>query len=231
KAKTDAETEREFAKGEAADLRARIQNLEKAAEQRAAHEAQGEEMQRQLQALQDKGTAADRARAAAEAEADQAKNHIKQLQASIESIQRQLQAEKDALEATQVDVGSRRVALERERDEAKAAFGASLERVKQAESQERLLSERWEQTVGAFRGAIEALRRTPFVPPTLRVSLAEAERFVDSAERRPASKLARVLFLDRDMTALERLALDLEAGGVDVLIAHYPEEITFFLKT
>src|SRR5262249_1591140 len=163
-----------------ADLRSRVQSLEKAAEGRAAQQGQLEETQQQIQALQEKLAASEKARVAADAERDQAKNQINQLWASIESLQRQLQTQRDTLEATQVGVGSTQAALERERDEAKSAFAASLERVKLAESQERALSERWETTVGAFRGALEALRRTPFVPPTLRVSLADAERFVDN---------------------------------------------------
>ncbi len=41
----------------------------------------------------------------------------------------------------------------------------------------------------------------------------------------------RILFLDRDVSSVDRLAGELEAAGVDVLIAHYPEEVGFFLKT
>jgi DNA-binding response OmpR family regulator len=41
----------------------------------------------------------------------------------------------------------------------------------------------------------------------------------------------RVLLLDRDTPALERLAGELEQAGLEVLVAHYPEEVSFFLKT
>lgn len=234
KARSEAEAEREFARGEAVELRGQLAALEKKLEERGTHHAELDQVRNQLAAAQQKADAAEKARAAAEAERDGAKVQLNQLWASLESLQRQVEIDKDAGKTRDREVQdavAAKAAAEHERDEAKAAFGASLQRVKQAEAQERFLGERWEKTSGAFRSALEALKRTPFVPPTLRVSLAEAERFLENQEARVAARLGRALFLDRDMAALERLALDLEVAGVEVLIAHYPEEVTFFLKT
>jgi hypothetical protein len=67
------------------------------------------------------------------------------------------------------------------------------------------------------------------VPPMLRVSMGSAEQHL-KPHAAPATT-ARVLFLDRDTSSVEVLAGDLEAAGVETLIAHYPEEVSFFLKT
>ena len=41
----------------------------------------------------------------------------------------------------------------------------------------------------------------------------------------------RVLLLDRNITRLDAMAADLEKGGIEPLLAHYTEEVSFFLKT
>jgi DNA-binding response OmpR family regulator len=54
----------------------------------------------------------------------------------------------------------------------------------------------------------------------------------NEGRERPAGRATgRVLFLDRDTTGVEQIAGELEEAGLEVLIAHYPEEVGFFLKT
>jgi hypothetical protein len=86
------------------------------------------------------------------------------------------------------------------------------------------------ESVEVFRRALAVMRRTPFLPPPLRVAAQEAETAAGaSVERKEA--WARVVILDRDMPALEPLAGQLESAGLDVKIASHPEEIALLLKT
>lgn len=225
KARGEAEAEREFAKGEAADLRGRLEMHERRLE---AEQARAEQEQ---QGLRERAETAEKARAAAEAERDGLRTQANQLWSSIESLQRQIEGEKERFEAEKAEAGRGKADADREREEVRAALAAAEDRAKHAEELARDLAARWETTVEAFREAAAALRRTPFVPPALRVSFSEAEKFLEGAEGRPPSELGCVLFLDRDMQGLERLAPELEAAGVEVLIAHYPEEVAFYLKT
>jgi hypothetical protein len=205
-----------------------------------ALEAERAGMRREMQAFErqrdESGAALARARA-----------EIQTLYASIDSVQRDLQdqarqlaegregstASLGRLERAAEDAAEQRAAAERERDEARRLAAEAEGRAEQASASERALSERWQSTVASFRDALEALRRTPFVPPTLRVSMSGAENAL-AEDGRPAARPAlgiRVLLLDRDAPGLDALASDLENAGLDVLVAHYPEEVAFFLKT
>jgi hypothetical protein len=86
------------------------------------------------------------------------------------------------------------------------------------------------ETVEAFRRALAVMRRTPFLPPPLRVAAEEAEAAAGSTSERKEA-WARVVILDRDTPALEPLAGQLEAAGLDVKMASHPEEIALLLKT
>ncbi len=86
------------------------------------------------------------------------------------------------------------------------------------------------ETVEAFRRAVAVMRRTPFLPPPLRVAAQEAEAAAGAKDERKEA-WARVVILDRDMPALEPLAGQLESAGLDVKIASHPEEIALLLKT
>ncbi len=90
--------------------------------------------------------------------------------------------------------------------------------------------ERGEKAIGALRSTLSVLRRTPFVPPGLRVSMADGEAALEDRGETPESWL-RVALLDRDASSLEPLADELEAAGVDVRIANYPEELALLMKT
>jgi hypothetical protein len=85
-------------------------------------------------------------------------------------------------------------------------------------------------SVEVFRRAVAVLRRTPFLPPPLRVALQEAEAAVGEKAERPGRWL-RVAVLDRDTAGLDPLAAELESAGLDVKIASHPEELALLLKT
>jgi hypothetical protein len=86
------------------------------------------------------------------------------------------------------------------------------------------------EAVEAFRRALAVLRRTPFLPPPLRVAFQEAEAAVGDKDERPGRWL-RIAVLDRDTASLEPLAAELESAGLDVKIASHPEELALLLKT
>jgi hypothetical protein len=192
-------------------------------------------------ALRREQTTLERQREEASAALIRARAEIQTLYSSIDSVQRQLQdqsrqidaqgaasAEKlGVLERASAETSELRASAERERDEARRAAG-------EAEARARSLSERWQSSVASFRDAVEALRRTPFVPPTLRVSMSGAADALAAEDGPAAARPAlgiRVLLLDRDTPGLDVLAAELETAGLDVLVAHYPEEVAFFLKT
>ena len=82
----------------------------------------------------------------------------------------------------------------------------------------------------ALRRALAVMRRTPFLPPPLRVAAQEAEVAAGATDVRKEC-WARVVILDRDTPALEPLAGQLESAGLDVKIASHPEELALLLKT
>ena len=86
------------------------------------------------------------------------------------------------------------------------------------------------ETVEVLRRALAVLRRTPFLPPPLRVAVQEAEAAVGEKDERPGRWL-RIAVLDRDTAGLEPLAAELESAGLDVKIASHPEELALLLKT
>jgi len=86
------------------------------------------------------------------------------------------------------------------------------------------------ESVEALRRALAVMRRTPFLPPPLRVAAQEAEAAAGAGEKRE-ERWARVVILDREPPALEPLAGQLESAGLDVKIASHPEELALLLKT
>jgi predicted nucleic acid-binding Zn-ribbon protein len=85
-----------------------------------------------------------------------------------------------------------------------------------------------EQALGALRSTLHVLRRTPFVPPGLRVSMEEGRALVGE---KGSEGWMRVALLDRDAASLEPLASQLEDAGLVVKIANYPEELALLMKT
>ncbi len=86
------------------------------------------------------------------------------------------------------------------------------------------------QALETLRNTLSVLRRTPFVAPGLRLSLEEGEALVAGSEGASARWL-RVALLDRNASSIEPLADELEAAGLDVRVANYPEELALLMKT
>ncbi len=203
KARDLAEAERNTARSEAAALRARIETarLEADLERSQAQEAHSA------------AEATAKARAQAERERDALRGEAADLRTKLESLERELAEARAEAEAARTQPGT-----------------GAAERADKPEPDAAPNSERWERLSQSFRDALEAIRRTPFVPPTVRVSCAEAESLLDPKPAANAS-IARILLLDRDAPMLGALAGELESEGMDVLIAHHPDEVTLFLKT
>jgi hypothetical protein len=224
--------ERDEARQECRMLTASRESLEKrleeerkrfeAASARSTEERSAAEGERETRAR----AALEEERAAFQAEVGKLRSENNMLYASIESWERQLREQARRFEEESSGFEERAGELERRAAEAG-------ERAEQAEAARRTLGLRWDETVASFRAALDALRRTPFVPPTLRVSMAGAESALaeDAAPARTAHMGIRVLLLDRDTPGLDKLAGELEQAGLEVLVAHYPEEVSFFLKT
>jgi hypothetical protein len=84
-------------------------------------------------------------------------------------------------------------------------------------------------TRAAIDVAIAAVRRTAFVPPLLRVSIEEVAA-LGGKQQRPTRKIG-IALLDRDVVALEPVAGELEAVGIEVRLAHQPEELALLLRS
>ena len=182
-----------------------------------------DESRRQLAATEERASALESQKATIESDRDRAKAESNRLWQSVESLQRQLATET-----------SRLAELANSPDQSGAQADELKARVGELEEREKAASGRWDRLVEAITPTAAALRRTPFVPPTLRVAFSSVEEILAAEGNlagRPANRLARVLFLDRDTSSLDQLAGDLESGGIEVLVAHYPEEVGFFLKT
>jgi hypothetical protein len=203
----------------------------------AYKEAELEETRRHASALEQRLSSAGGGRpaegadlAALAAQLEEAKTQAEGSERQADSLRARLAQAEPALEAARrmAEEASERAAVaERERDEAKAS--ASAARASEKAHGEGL-DERTAETV---RSALVALRRTPFVPPTLRIAFSGVEDLFppDRPATSRSGPVPRLLLLDRDVTSLEPVAADLEQLGVDALLAHYPEEIAFFLKT
>jgi hypothetical protein len=131
---------------------------------------------------------------------------------------------------------------EEERDEVRREAGRLSERLRSAEAAGRAGTDEVppgrtagpepgaREGVEVFRRALAVLRRTPFLPPPLRVAVQEAEAVVGEKGER-ATSWARIAVLDRDTAGLEPLAAELESAGLGVKIASHPEELALLLKT
>lgn len=175
---------------------------------------------------------AERARRTAEEERDRARGEAEELatrvgsQAAEPSAIGQLEEHRRAAELADARVRMVEEALAAARQELTETRG----RGEEAEARTRELSRRWERSLAAFRVAAAVVRRASFVPPALRVSMEEAAALVEAQAERPAPWL-RVALLDRDAVALEPLAAELEAAGLDVRLANHSEELALLLKT
>jgi len=174
---------------------------------------------------------AELARKEAEAERDRAKAEASPLWGTIDSLQRQLDQERDRFKAQLANAASPQdlADVKRQYEQESAVAQAARRQLAGVEAELKALRERSKIKDGTLKSVVSALRRTPFVAPTLKVA---ADTLESEAELElPKGKGLKLLFLDRDPLSIEPLVQDLEQHGVDVLIAHFPEEVAFFLRT
>lgn len=183
--------------------------------------------------LEERLSAVEKSRTEAEGERDRLRGETERLSSRLEAARSDLTAATERLEA-----------LRRERDEARATAAGAPAKAEKADGKGRTEGETpgeerprsgaerasRDDIVAAFRGALAVLKRTPFVPPALRVSIEEAEKQVEPKADSKAPWL-RVVLLDRDAASLEPLAAELEEAGLDVKVANYPEELALLMKT
>jgi hypothetical protein len=241
KGREQAESEREAARKEASELKTRVEALERGLETaRSAGKTEAASVE-----------AATKGREAAESERDAARGEASELKGRVETLQRDLEAARSAGSSDAASAQSAVKAREQSESERDAARAEVVELKTRVETLQRDLEasrgeaagvkveagapsgperEKWQHSMEVFRSAFEAIRRTPFVPPTVRVWVGEAEGLLES---KPAAsvRLGRILLLDRDAPMLSGLAGELEEAGLDVLIAHHPDEVSLFMKT
>lgn len=146
------------------------------------------------------------------------REELRQQVTTLEKALGEVEEERDGFHREATRLESRLHALGVARPAADAAAGAAEPSSLSSES------------IEALRRALAVMRRTPFLPPPLRVAAEEAEAAARAGEKK-GEAWARVVILDRDTPALEPLAGQLEAAGLDVKLASHAEELALLLKT
>ena len=249
----ESERELEQARAAGSGLQQRIAELEQAGrgesvqleEARAAlkrveltlayKEAAEEENQRHIAALTERAEAAEADRRSGQSELAQEREQVQQLRVRLEQAEARARTDEQLYESRVAEIETLRQQTEQaearaaaaERDAVRSAAAAGEERASASPAGD------WDRMAEAVSGALTALRRTPFVPPTLRVAFSGLEEMVGATLPRAsrAGGRMRLLLLDRNITRLETVATEMEAQGLEPLLAHYPEEVAFFLKT
>jgi uncharacterized coiled-coil DUF342 family protein len=166
-------------------------------------------------------------------ERDRARSETDRLAAQIEPLQSERTADKGRFEELRRACDAAETKA-RTAEEALAGVQAQLSNARalreKAETRSRELAESWERTLDALRVGLAAVRRAAFVPPGLRLSMEDAAAHMGPAAERPAPWL-HIALLDRDPVSLDALTEELEAAGLDVRIANYPEELGLLLRT
>jgi len=172
----------------------------------------------------------------AQAEAGEMRARVGSLEVTLQEIEDErdgargqveiLEGEKREAEATARTAEEALASVRRQLEESREGGGPTIA----AAPSEDVPPKRAERAIRALRGTMDVLRRTPFVPPGLRVSIQEGEAVLDLADEKP-DRWLRVVLLDRDAGSLVGLADELEEAGVDVRIANYPEELALLMKT
>jgi hypothetical protein len=166
--------------------------------------------------------------------------------AALEKALKETETERDRARAQVAQLEEQHQEAESAVKEARAEQAAAKQelektrkRLEQAEKQketaargkpDRGASPDGEKGLETLRATVAVLRRTPVVPPGLRVSMEEGGALVEAKDEGP-ERWFRVAFLDRDAPSLEPLAAELEEAGLEVKIASYPEELALLMKT
>lgn len=242
------EVERVAADGEELNGRLAVleENLQRAESDRDEARAESERLGRDHRVASDASRDLDEALATSQRDLESAQQERQRATAeagemrarvgSLEATLQQIEAERDGARGHAESLEEHKRVAEataRTAEEALASVRQQLEELRvagAAASDAAPSGERAEKALVALRSTMSVLRRTPFVPPGLRVSMEEGRAVLDSAGEPPESWL-RVALLDRDAASLEPLADELEEAGVDVRLANYPEELALLMKT
>jgi hypothetical protein len=210
---------------ELGDAKATLKKLELAL---AYKDAELEESRRHIAALERRTGELDAEKKAAEGQQVGATVELQDLRSRLADAETRLQLEVQGREsaATELEATQQRLtAAEQKLSEAPAEEPGAAAAAEAAVATGAPAD--WKAASDSVVGALAALRRTPFVPPMLRIAFGSVEEAFGVSV---AASPTRVLLLDRNVTRLEGVAAELEKGGLTSLIAHYPEEISFFLK-
>jgi predicted nucleic acid-binding Zn-ribbon protein len=249
-AERELETAREDAQrvaGEAEQLRDRVSSFEEALHQaeRERDDLRGtlERLEGERQAAGEAARSVEETLAGTQRELEAAREEerratteageLRARVASLEKTLRDTESEReDARRQVETLEEQKRVAdaAARTAEEALASMREQLAEAREAGASSGEGGEVTERALGALRGTLDVLRRTPFMPPGLRVAMEEGQALV-GREARPSEPWLRLALLDRDAASLEPLAAELEASGLDVKIANYPEELALLMKT
>jgi len=210
---------------ELGDAKATLKKLELAL---AYKDAELEESRRHIAALERRTGELDAEKKAAEGQQVGVTVELQDLRSRLADAETRLQLEVQAREgaSTELEATRQRLAAAEEKLTAAPAEEPGAEAAAEAAVAAGAPAD-WKGASDSVVGALAALRRTPFVPPMLRIAFGSVEEAFGVSV---AASATRVLLLDRNVTRLESVAADLEEGGLTPLIAHYPEEISFFLK-
>ncbi len=238
----EKERELEAARSSASELQARVDSVQEAGQADVEQRKQALEAQKR----------GELALACKEAELEESGRHVTLLQEQVKTLETERAENQTELERSTKDAAGLRVRIEelertaqsggsrpQEAEPEDGALRQSTAEVREAaldEARGVIAAARTEDTGvsgGALVSALTALRRTPFVPPMLKAAFSSVEELYHgrpSAEEDGAPPM-RVLLLDREIARLEAIARDMEKGGLRVLLAHYVEEVSFFLGT
>ena len=167
------------------------------------------------------------------AERDRARNEADRLTVQLEALQSERGGDKgrsDELRRACEAAEAKARTAEEAATAAQAQLGNARALREKAEARSKELAASWEGTLEALRVGLAAVRRAAFVPPGLRLSMEDATAHMGPAADRPAPWL-QIALLDRDPVGLESLTEELEAAGLEVRIANYPEELGLLLRT
>jgi hypothetical protein len=150
-----------------------------------------------------------------------------------EKLGRELETSRRERETAGIELAAARQQAENARRELETAREEKTNAGRELEAARRELEKapaRSEARQGdALQVAVAAARRAAFVPPLLRVSMQEVGALAAPGSA-PAGRLG-VALLDRDVVALEPVAAELEAAGIEVRLANQPEELALLLRT
>ncbi len=191
----------------------------------AAEAARIAELEDELQNQRQERESAGRELETARRERETAGLDLAAARQQSDNLRRELAAALEERRSTERDLDVARRELAAVRGEHGGPAGEASEPASPPDS----LATPWDRAREALKLAVASVRRAAFVPPMLRVSIEEVASLASPGPR-PARRLG-VALLDRDVVSLEPAASELEAGGIEVRLAHQPEELALLFRT